>query len=150
MSHVMVMCVSKALYWNGLINCFFPVQCPPSSRYTLCKNTNISVQEPPQTKLLYLLACATLSIVPFQTTAPLALFFYSVGLQLPLPVFALYSVHYTAQLFPWALPLQVRKVCTKFLNVFFSFPCRLSGPIYEKLKKTTNRYYVHVWKSEEY
>jgi len=27
---------------------------------------------------------------------------------------------------------------------------RLSGPIYEKLKKTTNRYYVHVWKSEEY
>jgi len=27
---------------------------------------------------------------------------------------------------------------------------RLSGPIYEKIKKTTNRYYVHVWKSEEY
>ena len=34
--------------------------------------------------------------------------------------------------------------------MFTFFPCRLSGPIYEKLKKTTNRYYVHVWKSEEY
>jgi len=58
----------------------------------------------------------------------------------------------TMMLLPTIVYYNKKRTLPRMLKYFqvikISKKVRLSGPIYEKIKKTTNRYYVHVWKSE--